>query len=168
MMSSPLLTAIAKKLIRWYEWTRKEFGLLTIWIERRGTRERRVCWDVKTQVAEARSCISNVLNSSTLKYSIFSVCEYAVACHYSQWACLVGLSATQLLSQAIFREERHVVFPQVNQRAALLIEPGLPWAVPRGFWVLWKTQMSQVWGLWISINTKEMECWALQNQVAVL
>lgn len=32
-----------------------------------------------------RRCICKALNSSNLKYSVFSICVFAAACRYSQW-----------------------------------------------------------------------------------
>lgn len=48
-------------------------------------------WEHK--FAEARSCVSNEVNSFNLKCSVFSISVSAVTYHDTQWRCLVALSA---------------------------------------------------------------------------
>lgn len=117
----------------------------------------------KNEIAEARSCVSNEVNSFNLKCSVFSVSVSAVTYDYTQWRCLVALSAPLSVSaplqpQTISRDKRRGFSPGWGafhpwSHQGCWAEPVFHWAVTSITWVLSVTDMSQGWDLGISINT---------------
>lgn len=122
----------------------------------------------KHNFAEARSCVSNEVNSSNLKCSVFSisVCRdlslypmKMLGCTF----CSSVLSSAPLLPQSISRDRRRGFSPGCS--GGCWTELMFHWTVMSSTRVLSVTEMSQGTDLRISINTREAGCWAPQNEV---
>lgn len=104
----------------------------------------------KQKFAEARSCVSNEVNSFNLKCSVFSVSVSAVTYHYTQWRCFIALSAPlsafcPTAATDHFQRQEEGFSPGWSERC--WTELVFHWTVTSTTWLLSTTEMSQeIWG----------------------